>query len=285
MISNIKGRFNLSKLWKYLTYENYYPYNKEYRELNDLSKIKIRYFNGVNKVYISHLDIPNIELEYPLNISIDLDLNYIEEEIRRFSSFYTCNTFSKIKYKKRKLLIYHNNPYLVGLIDYIVRLSNYTEYHIFSSSIESLNILRYLEKRYKNKLVRYNDIEENINSLFRLCKNEYDDIYNDIDNDKYFHKIVFFSKDNELYEIANPFLWLNNFYISIPYNKILIYLLQHYFKDSNNIEVVNISNGYCILYVTRLSNKINITTEDILDRLNKWWKKYRKLFLPMRYKK
>ena len=274
MILNIKGRFNLSKLWST-------PYKNEFCE-NELSKIKIRSFNGINKVFISHLDIPDIELQFPINTFLDLDLNNIEDEIKRFSTFYDCKIFTNTKYKKKKLIIYHNNPMLIGLLDYIISLSNYSEYHIFSSSNESYNTMNYLVKKYKQ--VRLNDIEENINSMFRLYRNDYDDIYND--DDKYYHKIVFFSKDNDLFEIGLSIKWLSNFYISMPYNKALIMLLQHYFKNFINIKLISVSNGYCIIYISSISNrKNNITTEDILNYISKMWKKYRKNIHPMKYKK
>ena len=265
MLSNIKERLCLSK-W-HTTSENICYRYKE------LSKIRINSFIGYDKVLISHKDIPNVELQFPIQTPLNFDMNYLEEEIRRFSSIHNYAPFVKSKYRKRRMIIYQNNPMLVALLDYLISLNNYTEYHIFSGSNESYNMCKCLEK--KHKWIRLNDVETNLSSMFRITRNDYDEIYNDLERNLNDHRIIFFSKENSIQEICCALQWLREFYISMPSNRFLVLFLNYIYRDYHKIDIVSNNDGYMLLYVSSVSARIPTMLTHI-NKLTKWYKEQRK---------
>ena len=275
MLSNIRERLCLSKLCRNLINEYNHSEIEEFCYTNkELSKIVIKSFIGYDKIVISHKDIDNVELQFPIQTPLNFDINYLEEEIRRFASIYSCDTFIKSKYKKRRLIIYQNNPMLIGLLDYLLSLNNYVEYHMFSGSNESYNVLNHLSKKYK--WIRMNEVETSFASMLRLSKNDYDEVYNDIDRNKNDHKIVFFSKNNSISEISTTFQWLTNFYISMPSNNFIVDLLRYVYRDYHKIDIISNSDGYMLLHVTSVSLKNTCTIEAKLNKLDKWRKNKKK---------
>lgn len=268
MLQNIKGNFSLfNRLKNWLFNDNI---KEEFCSNNDnkLSKIQIKSFNGLNKILVSHKDIKDVELQFPLHSPLRFDINNIEEEVRRLACIKHANFLFNRKRRKSKLIIYTGNSMLVPNIEYIISKDKYIEYHLFPFTIDCYNSFKYLEKKYNN--VRLNDVEKSIIESFTLCRNDYDEIYNDPDSDRNYHKVVFLSNADKICILSSSIIWLRNIYICMPFNKFIIELLKHFFRYEFKIEIIENDYDYCFLKIEEQTKNYNcISIDDFLKRFNK----------------
>lgn len=283
MLSYIRRKFFLIKRWiERLLDEQRHP---EFIDLGAQSKYKfnnnlvIHSFYNNEYILAYHKNDPDDNLiRLPINLPLHFCIDDLEEELNRYIFLKDCESLFGKKYKTRKLVIYHNNPLLVGLIEKIIERGNYGSYHIFCNSAETFNNMKFLAQ--KNKTVRLNDIESNLASMLRVIRNEYEDLYNDIDTrttneDDY----IFFSRNNSITEICCAINWNNNCYICLPYNRFLYYSLIFLYRYYNKIDMIKHDNNFMLLKVTKLSTLKNHTVGQTMDHLYKIYKKIVKIIL------
>ena len=234
----------------------------------DKNSIIIESFINHDKAIIHHKNLPNISLLLPLNHQLYLNVNNIEEELNRLTSIYEYFTEGK-KCTSKRLIIYNNkNSLLVGLIDYIISKNKYSSYHIFCDDNESYNAFKYLEKKYLNK-VRLNDVESNFFSMIRIQFNEYEEYYND--EERCNDDIIFFlNNESNVDYLDYIFKSIHNCYISLPYNKFVILLLNLTYGQYYNIEVKNIKNNYALIKISYNSKKC-FTLAPIINKIENFY--------------
>lgn len=277
MLYYIKRSFyHIKKWWQKLLIEQQHPEIIDCCANNNDSPLIIKSFISNDFVLVSHKNVPNKSLRLPLRSPLYFNINDIIDELNRFISFENYKKLTSTKYKKKRLVIYLNNPLLIGLIEYIIKHDNYNSYHIFCNNDESFNTFKLLAQR--NKKIRLNEPEKLIPSLFRITRNEYGDIYNDIlVNDT---TIIFLSKCNTINEIVEILKWNKNCLINIPSNKFLFALLSHVMRYYCNINIIYDYNGYMLIEVKKNNEKL-ITTEIVLNKIIKVWNKYKQILFPM----
>ena len=195
-------------------------------------------------------------------------LEELEEELNRFIFMKSYAPLFEKKYKKRRLLLYHNNPLLVGLIEKLLERDNYASYHIFCNSAETFNNMNFLAQ--KNKKIRLNEPESNLASMMRIIRNEYDEYYNDPDirtsNDDTF---IFFSKNNSITEICCAINWNNNCYICLPYNRFLYLFLIFLYRYYNKIDLLQYDKHYMLLKISKISSSGWLTIDQMIHKYYK----------------
>ena len=246
MLSYIKGSFKLSRwLKKLVTCEDQnYDLPYEYRSI-----LKIDSFADNEKVLVTHRNIPNVKLILPMRVSLSFNLESLEDELYRFESIYSYGPFIASKYRSKRLVCYFSNPLLCGLFNYLISLNNYIEYHFFPDNIQCANILKNLQNRYKNSIIRVNEIEPDLLCRLRIAFNEYEDLYNDERNND--HKVIFFSYEDSFEDICIALDCLDDFYISMPNNKALYYTLVHTYRYQKRMHIVSTSKRYILVKVNR----------------------------------
>ncbi len=204
-----------------------------------------------------------------LNVDIDLDYQILNDNkiivffyVKLDKIFYVNNIFLKnVNLYESKFLFKNNipkiknnlyNEYLINLGKLNLEKTNffssiYFKKKIYRNSINKLDIIYFLKKKYDSKLnfgLNY-DKKNNLNYELSLLKNNFLYLGNDLFIKGVKNNFGNYSEIN----LINPINYMNNFYIKhkLFYN----YIFNNYLGDSNNL---NINYGYKNYFIFKLND-------------------------------
>ena len=240
--------------------------------------IQFHSFPGSNRLVVSYKDL------YTITFPIDTSFNgiLVDDIAECFSiilCMLQCEDLIKKHHTSRRLCIYHNSIMIAPLIETLINHNSYSSYHLFTNSMKYESVARILLKKHNN--IVYNGNESNLASMLRIIRNDQDDYY-DVDNNP-FDSFVVLGRDNNIQELVEILHWRKqNTYILMPYNRVMIHIIQYLYRYYCNVTIKSCMYGYCLLIVSRNpSTNRGVSTVSILDTLHDWYNRLYYWLRPM----